>query len=94
MDTVKNTINLGTGLLGGKFTFDGRLSRIASDGYIDRASADLKSYFLSGAYYGKNTVIRFNTFSGTEHTYQAWDGVPEDSVSAGNRTYNELGPGA
>jgi iron complex outermembrane receptor protein len=89
--TVKNTVNVGTGLLDGKFSFDGRLSRIHSDGYIDRASSDLKSYFLTGAYYGKNTVIRFNTFSGTEHTYQAWDGVPEDSIKAGNRRYNELG---
>jgi iron complex outermembrane receptor protein len=89
--TVKNTVNVGTGLLGGHFSFDGRLSRIHSDGYIDRAFSDLKSYFLTGAYYGKNTVIRFNTFSGTEHTYQAWDGVPEDSLRAGNRTYNELG---
>jgi iron complex outermembrane receptor protein len=89
--TVKNTVNLGTGLLGGKFSLDGRLSRISSDGYIDRASSNLQSYFLTGAYYGKNTVIRFNTFGGTEHTYQAWDGVPEDSIKAGNRTYNELG---
>jgi iron complex outermembrane receptor protein len=88
---VKNTVNLGTGLLGGKFSLDGRLSRIASDGYIDRAWSNLQSYFLTGAYYGKNTVIRFNTFGGTEHTYQAWDGVPEDSIKAGNRTYNELG---
>ena len=53
--TVKNTINLGTGLLGGKFSFDGRLSRIYSNGYIDRAFSNLKSYFLTGAYYGKNT---------------------------------------
>ncbi|HEY4324093.1 MAG TPA: TonB-dependent receptor [Mucilaginibacter sp.] len=89
--TAKNTINLGTGLLGGKFSIDGRLSRIYSDGYIDRAYSNLQSYFLTGAYYGKNTVIRFNTFGGTEHTYQAWDGVPEDSLKAGNRTYNELG---
>jgi iron complex outermembrane receptor protein len=89
--TVKNTVNVGTGLLGGKFSVDGRLSRIYSDGYIDRAWSNLQSYFLSGAYYGKNTVIRFNTFGGTEHTYQAWDGVPEDSLKAGNRTYNELG---
>jgi iron complex outermembrane receptor protein len=89
--TVKNTINMGTGLLDDKFTFDGRLSRIVSNGYIDRASSNLQSYFLSGAYYGKNTLIRFNTFGGTEHTYQAWDGVPEDSLRAGNRTYNELG---
>ena len=89
--TVKNTINMGTGLLDNKFSFDGRLSRIVSNGYIDRASSNLQSYFLSGAYYGKNTLIRFNTFGGTEHTYQAWDGVPEDSVKAGNRTYNGLG---
>jgi iron complex outermembrane receptor protein len=89
--TVKNTVNLGTGLLDGKFSFDGRLSRIYSDGYIDRAFSNLQSYFFTGAYYGKNTLIRFNTFGGTEHTYQAWDGEPEDSLKAGNRRYNPLG---
>jgi len=89
--TVKNTVNLGTGLIDGKFSIDGRLSRIYSNGYIDRAFSNLQSYFLTGAYYGKNTVIRFNTFGGTEHTYQAWDGEPEDSLRAGNRTYNPLG---
>jgi iron complex outermembrane receptor protein len=89
--TVKNTINAGTGLLDGKFSFDGRLSRVYSNGYIDRAFSNLQSYFFTGAYYGKNTVIRFVTTGGTEHTYQAWDGVPEDSLRAGNRTYNELG---
>jgi len=89
--TVKNTVNIGTGLLGDHFTFDGRLSRMNSDGYIDRAFSHLKSYFLSGAYYGKNSVLRVNIFSGYEQTYQAWDGVPEDSVKSGNRRYNELG---
>ena len=90
-NTVKNTVSLGSGLLASHFTFDGRLSRIKSDGYIDRASSDLKSYFLSGAYYGKNTLVRLNVFSGSEKTYQAWNGVPEDKVLSGNRTYNELG---
>ena len=89
--TVKNTVSLGTGLLGGHFSVDGRLSRLNSDGYIDRAFSHLKSYFLSGAYYGKNSVLRVNIFSGYEQTYQAWDGVPEDSVRSGNRRYNELG---
>jgi iron complex outermembrane receptor protein len=88
---IKNTLNIGTGLLDNKFTFDARLSNITSNGYIDRASANFKSYFLNGAFYGKNTVIRLVTFGGTEHTYQAWDGVPEDSIRAGNRTYNPLG---
>jgi iron complex outermembrane receptor protein len=89
--SVKNTVAVGTGLLGGHFSFDGRLSRMNSDGYIDRGFSHLKSYFLTGAYYGKNSVLRLNVFSGYEQTYQAWDGVPEDSVKSGNRRYNELG---
>lgn len=79
-NTWKNTINIGTGLLNGKFTFDGRLSRIKSDGYIDRGASDLKSYFLSGAYYGKKDMLRLNVFSGQEKTYQAWNGVPEEKL--------------
>jgi iron complex outermembrane receptor protein len=89
--TVKNTINVGTGLLDNHFSVDGRLSRIWSNGYIDRAFSNLQSFFLTGAYYSKNTVVRLNVFGGTEHTYQAWDGEPEDSLRAGNRTYNPLG---
>lgn len=88
--TVKNTVSLGSGLIGDHFTFDGRLSRIKSDGYIDRGASDLKSYFLTGAYYNKNTIIRLNVFSGSEKTYQAWNGIPEDILLSGNRTYNEF----
>lgn len=89
--TLKNTVSVGTGLLGGHYTFDGRLSDMNSNGYIDRAFSHMKSFFFSGAYYGKTSVLRLNVFSGYERTYQAWDGVPEDSVKKGNRTYNELG---
>ncbi len=87
--TLKNTVKLGSGLINNKFSFDGRLSRISSDGYIDRASSLLKSYFLSGAYYGKKSLLRANVFSGTERTYQAWNGVPEDQLNF-NRTFNEF----
>jgi iron complex outermembrane recepter protein len=89
--TVKNTVGLGTGLLDGHFSVDGRFSDVTSDGYIDRAFSELKSFFLTGAYYGKNSVIRLNVFSGYERTGQAWDGVPQDSVLKGNRRYNDLG---
>ncbi|WP_374950271.1 carboxypeptidase-like regulatory domain-containing protein, partial [Mucilaginibacter sp.] len=75
--TVKNTVSLGTGLLGGHFSVDGRLSRIRSDGYVDRASANLRSFFVSGAYYGQNSTLRANVFSGIERTYQAWNGIPD-----------------
>jgi len=88
-NTSKNTVNFGSGLINNQFSFDGRLSKISSDGYIDRASSRLKSYFLTGAWYGKNTLIRANVFSGTEKTYQAWGGVPEDKLKT-NRTFNEF----
>jgi iron complex outermembrane receptor protein len=88
-NTLRNTFELGTGLLNG-FTFDMRLSKINSDGFIDRASSDLKSFWLSGAWLGKNTSLRANVFSGKEKTYQAWYGVPQDSLSV-NPTYNPAG---
>lgn len=74
--TVKNTVGVGTGLIKGKFTFDARLSKVYSNGFIDRASSNLKSYFLSGGYYTENTILKANIFSGFEETYQAWNGVP------------------
>lgn len=89
-NTFKSTLHFGTGLISGKFSVDGRLSYICSDGYIDRAFSNLKSYYLSGGYYGKSTTIRLITFSGFERTYQAWEGVPKDSLAT-NRTYNPAG---
>ena len=86
-NTWKHTAMVGTGLINGHFTFDGRLSKIASDGYIERASSDLKSFYLSGGYYGKNTIVRLNVFSGQQKTYQAWNGVPESQLPT-NRRYN------
>jgi iron complex outermembrane receptor protein len=79
--TLKTTLKVGTGLMNGKFTVDGRLSRIVSDGYIDRASSNLQSAYLSAAYFAKNAFIRFNYFTGREKTYQSWYGTPESRVS-------------
>ncbi|HWW41743.1 TonB-dependent receptor [Pedobacter sp.] len=80
-NTLKNTVKVGTGLIDNKFSFDGRLSRISSDGFIDRAASTLKSYFLSGAYQGKKDLLRLNIFSGSEKTYQAWNGIPESRLN-------------
>lgn len=88
--TLKSTVRFGTGLLASKFCIDGRLSYLQSDGYIDRAFSNLKSYYLSAGYYGKNTTLKLITFSGFERTYQAWYGVPKDSLAT-NRTYNPAG---
>jgi len=89
-NTVKNSVSFGTGLIGNHFTLDGRLSRITSDGYIDRASSDLKSFYVSGSYYSGKSIIKLNISSGIEKTYQAWDGVLEDSLKT-HRTFNDLG---
>ena len=92
----KNTIKAGTGLLGDHFTADLRLSRVSSDGYIERASTRLRSFYFSTAYLNDNTDIRLNIFSGKEKTYQAWNGVAEADLKT-NRRINYAGtekPGA
>lgn len=78
--TIRNTIKGGTGLINNKYTLDVRLSNILSDGYIDRASSNLKSYYLSGAYVGTKSILRANIFSGHERTYQSWYGTPESKL--------------
>ncbi|QJB42171.1 TonB-dependent receptor [Chitinophaga oryzae] len=86
----KNTVKAGSGLINDHFTIDARLSKISSDGYIDRATSDLRSFYTSAAYISRKTAIRLNVFSGKEKTYQAWNGVPEAMLKT-NRTYNSAG---
>jgi iron complex outermembrane receptor protein len=86
----KNTIKTGTGLLGNHFTTDVRVSQISSDGYVDRATSKLESFFVSSAYIDKNSSLRLNILSGKEKTYQAWYGVPESYLDS-NRRYNPAG---
>lgn len=89
-NTFKNAISVGTGLIDGKFTLDGRFSKINSDGYVDRATSNLESvYFLAG-YFTDKTLVKFNMISGREKTYQAWNGAPYDSLFT-NRTFNPSG---
>ncbi len=76
-NTWKNTIKAGTGLLANHFTVDARVSRVSSDGYVDRASTNLKSAYLSAAYLSNKNDLRFNILLGKEKTYQAWNGIPE-----------------
>jgi iron complex outermembrane receptor protein len=89
-NTWKHTIKAGTGIINDHFTFDARLSKISSDGYIDRARSDLKSFYASAAYLARNTSIRLNVFGGSERTYQAWNGVSEADLKT-NRRINYAG---
>ncbi|MBO3699371.1 TonB-dependent receptor [Roseivirga sp. E12] len=76
-NTQKYNAIFSTGLLKDRWAFEGRLSQITSDGFVDRASSDLQSYYLSGGYFGKKTSVKFITFGGDEVTYQSWYGTPE-----------------
>lgn len=80
-NTLRTTIGAGTGKMKNNFSFDARLSKINSDGFIDRATADLTSYYTSAGYYGDKTIIKAILFGGLERTYQSWYGVPESRLS-------------
>jgi len=91
-NTQKYSLEASTGTVKDHFSFQGRVTSINSDGYIDRASSDLVSYFLSSSFKSDNHRLQLNTFSGHEITYQAWYGVPLNYVDdAELRTYNEAG---
>ena len=89
-NTHKETIKVGTGLFHNRLAFDLRLSNLGSDGYRDRASADLKSYFAQAGYYGDKATVKLITFSGREKTYHAWDGISKEMLDK-DRRYNPNG---
>ena len=89
-NTNKETLRVGSGLLGDHWSIEARLSHIGSDGYRDRASSELVSYFGQVGYFNDKTSLRFITFGGKEDTYHAWDGISRDDLKE-NRTYNPNG---
>ena len=84
-NTTKHTVKFGTGKLNKVFELSGRLSKIDSDGYIDRAFSDLKSYLLQGSYAQGNTFIKALVFGGHEKTYQSWYGVSKEQILENRR---------
>jgi iron complex outermembrane receptor protein len=88
--TFKNTLKFGSGLINGMFSIDGRLSLLSSNGFVDRASSKLSSMQFAASYYGKKDILKLFYLHGKEKTYQAWYGIPKDSLAT-NRTYNPAG---
>ncbi len=84
---VKASASFGTGEMNEHWFIDGRISKIKSNGFIDRSFADLTSFYISSAYRGNRYSSIVNIFSGEEHTYQSWGGVPKDLLQV-NRTFN------
>src|SRR5690554_2216466 len=90
-NTRKHNVKFSTGLLSDHFELAGRLSTIKSDGYIDRASSDLKSYFLQAAFVDRNTLIKALVFGGKNITYQSWNGLEDPEKLENDRTFNSAG---
>ena len=84
-NTMKNTIKFSTGKINDYFELSGRLSKIDSDGYVDRAYSDLKSYFVQGTYSNGSTFIKALSFGGHEKTYQSWYGLTMDQIKENRR---------
>ncbi|RIV34726.1 TonB-dependent receptor [Flagellimonas lutimaris] len=89
-NTLRNNVKFSTGLMNGYFEFSGRLSRVTSDGYVDRAASELDGYFLQGVYNDDNTLVKALLFGGHEVTYQAWNGITPEQLE-NDRTFNSAG---
>ncbi|MFP4665052.1 MAG: TonB-dependent receptor [Bacteroidales bacterium] len=89
-NTLRGSVMAGTGLLNDHFTLDARYSKVASDGYVDRAFVDHESFSLSAAYRGENDLLKASIIHGDQRTGISWWGIPEDSLET-NRTFNPAG---
>lgn len=89
-NTQRYTFKGSTGLIKDRWSFDGRVSKITSDGYVRRATSDLNSYYLSGGYYGNKTIVKAILFGGHEETYQAWNGLDQVTMDL-DRRFNYSG---
>ncbi|WP_417362264.1 TonB-dependent receptor [Galbibacter sp.] len=90
-NTHKENLKFSSGLLNDHFEISGRLSQIKSDGYIDRASSDLESYFLQAAFKNEHTLIKALLFGGQQVTYQSWNGIEKWQMEQYGRTFNSAG---
>jgi len=88
--TRKHTLAFGTGLHN-NFEMNARISNIASDGFIDRASSNMFGYFFNANYITEKSQIKFMAFGGKEKTYQAWYGIEDPEKLENDRTFNPAG---
>lgn len=89
--TIRANVQAGSGIIANHWAIDARVSKINSNGYIDRATVDLKSYFVQAGYFNDNTVLKFISFGGKERTGIAWNGISKSDEAKYGRTYNSAG---
>ncbi len=89
-NTQKNNIIVNSGNFKEHFNIQARISNIKSDGYIDRATSDLKSLYFEANYFTEKTNIKALFFNGSEITYQSWYGIDAETLE-NNRRFNPAG---
>ncbi len=90
-NTNKQAVHIGSGLLGGRWVVDARLTHIGSDGYIDRGSTDLLSYMFQTGFYSGSTMLKFVSFGGKSKTYLTYNGVSKADMEQYGRRYHTSG---
>ncbi|MBQ3208395.1 MAG: TonB-dependent receptor [Alistipes sp.] len=89
-NTQKQEVAISSGLLGGHWTIDGRLSHLSSDGYVDRAKSNLHSYLFQAGYYKGGTTLKLLSFGGVAKVYLTYTGVTAEQLES-DRRYNPEG---
>lgn len=90
-NTNKQAVQISSGLMGGHWAVDARLTHIGSDGYIDRGATDLRSYLFQGAYFNGGTTLRLLSFGGKAKTALTYTGVTKEQMLLNGRRYNSEG---
>ena len=90
-NTNKQAVHLSSGLMGGHWTLDARLTHIGSDGYIDRGATDLKSYMFQAGYYNGNTMLKFLSFGGKAKTGLTYTGATKEEMRLNGRRFQSEG---
>lgn len=90
-NTNKQAVQISSGLMGGHWAVDARLTHIGSDGYIHRGGTDLKSYLFQGAYYNGNTMLKLVSFGGKAKTNLSYNGATREEMARNGRRYNRSG---
>jgi iron complex outermembrane recepter protein len=81
--TQRAIMEASTGVSANGFWMNTRVSSITSDGYVERASSDLQSYYVSAGFAGGGHYVEAIRFGGSERTYQAWYGIDSTTMYGG-----------
>ena len=90
-NTNKQAVHLSSGLLGGHWTLDARLTHIGSEGYIDRGATDLKSYMFQAGYSTGSTMLKLISFGGKAKTGLTYTGATKEEMRLNGRRFHTEG---